>query len=128
MEFSSKKNALEEKCMEFAVEVVRLYKWINKAQKEYKLADQMMRAGTAVGANYGEAQFAESDLDYVHKLKIAMKECHEVIYWLELMVKAEIVPVERYVKLYDMANEIQVMMGAAVKTVMAKKKETSFVV
>lgn len=63
MEYS-KKNVLEQKCMDFSVEVVQLYKWINKNPKEYKLADQMMRAGTAVGASYGEAQYAESDSDY----------------------------------------------------------------
>lgn len=122
MEYS-KKNVLEQKCMDFAVEVVKLYKFINKTQKEYKLADQMMRAGTAIGASYGEAQFAESDSDYVHKLKVAMKECHEVIYWLELMVKAQIVPIERYCQLYDAANEIQVMMASAVKTVLRKGKK-----
>lgn len=122
MEYS-KKNVLEQKCMDFSVEVVKLYKWINKNQKEYKLADQMMRAGTAVGASYGEAQYAESDSDYIHKLKVATKECHEVIYWLEVMVRTEIISQEQYVPMYEAANEIQVMMGAAVRTVRAKKKE-----
>lgn len=78
MEYS-KKNVLEQKCMDFSVEVVKLYKWINKNQKEYKLADQMMRAGTAVGASYGEAQYAESRADFVRKIRISLKENHEVL-------------------------------------------------
>lgn len=122
MEYS-KKNVLEQKCMDFSVEVVKLYKWINKNQKEYKLADQMMRAGTAVGASYGEAQYAESDSDYVHKLKVAMKKCHEVIYWLELMQRTGIVTEEQYTRLFDDANEIQVMMGAAVRTCQNKRNK-----
>ena len=57
-----KKNIIEEKCMNFSVEVVNLMKQIQKVRHEYKMSDQMMRAGTAVGASYGEAQYAESDL------------------------------------------------------------------
>lgn len=86
-----KKNIIEEKCMNFSVEVVNLMKQILKVRHEYKMSDQMMRAGTAVGASYGEAQYAESDSDYVHKLKVTMKECHEVIYWIELMQRSGIV-------------------------------------
>lgn len=86
-----KKNIIEEKCMNFSVEVVNLMKQIQEVRHEYKMSDQMMRAGTAVGASYGEAQYAESDSDYVHKLKVAMKECHEVIYWIELMQRSGIV-------------------------------------
>lgn len=118
-----KKIIIEEKCMNFSVEVVNLMKQILKVRHEYKMSDQMMRAGTAVGASYGEAQYAESDSDYVHKLKVAMKECHDVIYWIELMQRSGIVTEEQYTRLYDDANEIQVMMGAAVRTVRGKKKE-----
>lgn len=118
-----KKNIIEEKCMNFSVEVVNLMKQILMVRHEYKMSDQMMRAGTAVGASYGEAQYAESDSDYVHKLKVAMKECHEVIYWIELMQRSGIVTEEQYTRLYDDANEIQVMMGAAVRTVRGKKKD-----
>ena len=109
--------------MNFSVEVVNLMKQILKVRHEYKMSDQMMRAGTAVGASYGEAQYAESDSDYVHKLKVAMKECHEVIYWIELMQRSGIVTEELYTRLYDDANEIQVMMGAVVRTVRGKKKD-----
>jgi len=80
-----KKNLIEDKCMQFSVEVVNVMKQLQQEQREYKMSDQMMRAGTAVGANYGESMFAESDFDFVHKIRIALKESHEFLYWLDLL-------------------------------------------
>lgn len=52
--------------------------------KRFKMADQLFRSGTSIGANIREAQNAESRFDFVHKFKIAAKECDETSYWLEL--------------------------------------------
>ena len=54
-------------------------------KREYILSKQLLRSGTAIGALYKEAQFAESRADFIHKLSIAQKECNETIYWLELL-------------------------------------------
>ncbi len=56
---------------------------------EYNNSDQIQRSGTSIGANYSEACDAESNLDFIHKLQIAQKECNETLYWLELLKEAE---------------------------------------
>ena len=60
--------------------------------KRFKLADQIFRSGTGIGANVREAQNAESMSDFIHKMKIAAKECDETDYWLELCDKSGIYP------------------------------------
>jgi len=54
-----------------------------------RIGDQLLRSGTAVGANYEEARAAESGSDFVHKLQLALKELRESYYWLSLLAKAE---------------------------------------
>ena len=56
------------------------------------MADQIFRAGTSIGANVHEAQNAESKADFIHKFKIAMKECEETNYWLNLCLSSKHLP------------------------------------
>ena len=69
----------------FAVRIVRLYGHLTQKRKEYVLSKQLLRSGTAIGALYREAEYAESKADFIHKLGIAQKECNETLYWLELL-------------------------------------------
>lgn len=75
--------------MAFAIRMVKLKNYLNEQKHEYNIADQVMRSGTAIGANHREAIAAESEVDFVHKLAIAQKECNETLYWLELLKEAE---------------------------------------
>ncbi len=84
-----KENQLLDNSFLFAVRVVKLYKNLIDANKEYVISKQLLRSGTAVGALIREAQNAESKLDFIHKLAIAQKECDETIYWLELLHATE---------------------------------------
>lgn len=115
-----KKNIIEEKCMNFSVEVVNLMKQIQKVRHEYKMSDQMMRAGTAVGANYGETMFAESDTDFVHKIRVALKENHEFLYWLELLYKTEYIDKIAFDSLNDKAVELRKILTSSVNTVLRR--------
>ena len=72
-----KPNALKDKSLDFAIQIVNTCRKIQNNQKEYILTKQLIRSGTAVGALYHEAQHAESKLDFIHKLAIAQKECNE---------------------------------------------------
>lgn len=56
---------------------------------EYIISRQLLKSGTSIGANVREANFAESRIDFVHKLKIAQKECNETIYWLDIIKDSE---------------------------------------
>ncbi len=78
-------NAVKEKSFAFAVRIVDLYRLLCAEKKEFALSRQLLRSGTAVGALVREAEQAESKLDFVHKMAIALKEANETEYWLELL-------------------------------------------
>ncbi len=78
-------SLIKNKSFSFAIRVVNLYKILSLERKEFVLSKQFLRSGTSVGANVREALNAESQVDFVHKLAIAQKECDETIYWLELL-------------------------------------------
>lgn len=78
-------NVVKNKSFDFAVRIVKLYKYLLEEKKEYVISKQLLRSGTSVGANVREAEHAESKNDFIHKLAIAQKEINETIYWLELL-------------------------------------------
>ncbi|MBQ3870590.1 MAG: four helix bundle protein [Clostridia bacterium] len=81
-------NKLLELSFEFAVTVVNLADSINIPKSSYMI-DQFARAGTSVGANIHEAQYAHSKADFIAKLEIALKEANETSYWLKLMYETK---------------------------------------
>ena len=80
-----KDGAVQTKSFAFAVRIVNLYKYLTAEKKEYVLAKQVLRSGTAIGALVREAEQAESKPDFIHKMAIALKEANETAYWLELL-------------------------------------------
>ena len=66
--------------MDFAVRCVNLYKYLSAEKQEYVLSKQMLRSGTSIGANVSESRNAQSELDYISKLSIALKEADETHY------------------------------------------------
>ena len=81
---SSKQNPLKEKSYDFSLQIIFLTKKMYE-NKEYVLAKQLLRSGTAIGALVEEANQAESKADFIHKLSIANKEASETHYWLRLL-------------------------------------------
>ena len=82
-------NIIREKSYNFALRIVKLYKYIIYQQKEYVLSKQILRSGTSIGAMVEEALNAESKADFIHKLSIANKEANETYYWLRLLKDSE---------------------------------------
>ena len=80
-------NKLADMSTEFAVKILNLTDGI---KGHYSLSNQLERSGTSIGANIREAKYAHSKADFISKLQIALKECYETEYWLELMQKSEI--------------------------------------
>ncbi len=78
-----KENPIIQKTLEFAIQIVT-YSEEPESRKRYVLAKQTLRSGTSIGANVKEAQNAESKADFIHKMKIAVKEADETEYWLSL--------------------------------------------
>ena len=74
-------NVIVEKSLAFAVDIV-IFCELLEAQKKFVVAKQLLRSGTSIGANVFESQHAESKADFIHKMKIAIKESNETLYWL----------------------------------------------
>ena len=75
--------------MDFAVSIINLVKQL-KEKRESIISNQIGRNGTAIGANIREANYAHGKPDFIAKLQIALKECYETEYWIELFVKSDI--------------------------------------
>lgn len=76
----------------FALRIIRLVEALPPGKTGQALGAQLIRSGTSVGANYRAACRAKSKADFVNKLKIVEEECDESLYWMELLVAAELIP------------------------------------
>ena len=77
------------KATDFAVEIVELCKMIKSEKRESVLTNQLIRSGTSIGANIREAFYGHGKNDFIAKLQIALKECSESEYWIELLIESE---------------------------------------
>lgn len=91
LEGGVREDALKAKSMAFAVRIVKLAKWLREERKEFSLADQMLRSGTSIGGNVSEAHYASAKRDFLNKCRIALKECAETLFWLELFANSGLV-------------------------------------
>ena len=111
-----KENIIREKCMNFAIRIVNLYRELVKQNKEYVLSKQVLRAGTSIGANIAESQHSISRKEFLAKIYIAFKECAETKYWLELLYKTEYIDLKNYSSIGEDCNEIYRILAAITKT------------
>jgi len=88
---NDKDNLILKLTFEFAINVINYCNELEERRK-WALSNQLFRSGTSIGANIKEAQNAESKADFIHKFKIAAKECDETIYWLELIKYSKDLP------------------------------------
>lgn len=113
-------SILRIKSKTFAKEIVFLCRDLKKKGVEPPLVNQLLRCGTSVGANICEAQFAQGKKDFISKLEIALKECNESDYWLELLSETNSLSEEDYKKYSFMAVELRRMIISSVKTIKSK--------
>ncbi len=83
---------IEERMVKFAVRMIKLCERLPKTQTGRHISDQLLRSGTSPAANYAEARRAESTRDFVHKLKICLKEINEARVWLSIVSQSEMLP------------------------------------
>ena len=91
MEKELSKNLIASLSFEFALEIIEYCELLEEKRK-YVISNQLLKSGTSIGANVKEAQNAESKADFIHKLKIALKEAEETEYWLQLCLNAKQYP------------------------------------
>lgn len=111
-----KKNVLENKSLLFALRIINAYKYITQDKQEYILSKQLLRSGTSVGAMIKEAEFAESKMDFIHKLNVTLKEANETRYWLMLLKGAEYISVSAYESIEEDCNELIRLLVSIIKT------------
>jgi four helix bundle protein len=116
----AKYNVLQEKSFEFAIRIVRLYKFLCEEKKEFVLSKQVLRSGTSIGANIEECIGAQSDKDFLSKLNIAYKETRETIYWLKLLLATDFINKEQSDSLLQDAEELCKILAKIILTMKQK--------
>ena len=111
-----KENFLIELSKQFAVDTVNLCTEIKEHRKSNVLLNQLLRSSTSIGANIHEANYASSKADFINKFQIALKECYETEYWLELFVKSDILNRESAIELYNQCGTIRRVLISSINT------------
>ena len=118
-------NEIRLKSTAFAKRVVSAYQYLCQEKKEFVLSKQLLRCGTSIGANVTEAQYGSSRKDFLNKLYIALKECAETLYWLELLVSAGYLTDTEYQSLYSDCEDLRKILSSITKSVRDHMEENS---
>jgi len=113
---TEKQGILNKRTYLFAIEIVKLCKFLNSNQKEYTITKQLIRSGTAIGAIIREAEYASSKTDFIYKLSLSLKEANETVFWLMLLVDTQYISNQIFNKLEKECNELISMLIASIKT------------
>ena len=111
-------SKLRELSTDFAVKVIKLCETI---KGHYSLVNQLERSATSIGANIREANYAHGEPDFIAKLQIALKECYETEYWLELFVKSDILNRETVAELCNQCGTVRRILIASINTAKGNK-------
>ena len=110
-----KENIVKNKSMEFAIRIIKLNKFlVNKW--EFVISKQILKSWTSIWANIAESEYAESKVDFIHKLSISQKEANETLYWLELLQKTNYLPNKLFESLKNDLTEIQKLLTSIIKS------------
>ncbi len=109
-------NVIKEKSRNFAIRIIRLYKYLCEEKKEYVLSKQLLRSGTSIGANVNEALCGISKKDFLAKMYIAYKEAAESMYWLDLLVATEYINEAAYKSISKDGEELKKLLSSITKT------------
>lgn len=116
---------IESRLIDFAVSVIRVVETLPVSLAGRHLGGQLIRSGTSPAANYGEAQAAESRPDFIHKMKISLKELRESKIWLEMAVRAKMLEAEAAVPLLDENEQLISIFVVSIKTARQNHKKPS---
>ena len=113
-------SILRERSKAFAKEIVFLCRRLKQNNVEAALINQLLRSGTSVGANVHEAQYAQGTKDFISKFEIALKECNESEYWLELLFEVGTLSKADFDSFQKDCVELRRMLVSSVTTVKPK--------
>ena len=118
------RNEIVIRSKEFAVRIIKLARFLEK-QKDFALANQIIRSGTSIGANVHEAQSSDTKKDFAYKMNIALKEARETEYWIDILIESEIVTKSRLSEMKSEVEELIKMLISIIKTTRNNLKEKS---
>ncbi len=118
----AKGDDIEERLIDFAVRIVKLSNYLPKTQVANHVSGQLLRSGTAPAAHYAEARGAESKKDFVHKLKICLKELNESRVWLKIIARSEIESASKLQNITKECDELCRIINASIRTTINRGK------
>ena len=113
-------SALRTKSKEYAKNIIFLCRELKAKHTEATLVNQLIRCGSSIGANIHEARYAQGTKDFISKLEIALKECNESAYWLELLYETGSVSKESFDLYQNKCVELRRMLVSSVTTLKNK--------
>lgn len=105
---------IRERTFQFALQTFRICEQINEVEKQFIITKQLARSASSVGANVREARNAESKNDFIHKLSIALKECDESIYWMELLIELSKSKKEELIELRKESDQVMRILSSII--------------
>jgi len=112
----AKGDDIQERLIRFAARIIHLCNALPRDPAGKHVAGQLLRSGTAAAPNHAEARGAESPADFVHKLKIAVKELNETEVWLRIVVASNMQSESKVKDLLDECNQLQRILSTSIKT------------
>ena len=114
-------NVIVDKSYKFGLRSVKLYMYLRKNKVERELLIQFFKSGTSIGANVEEAEGAQSNSDFIHKMGIAYKESREAHYWLRLLRDSGLLEMKLANSFLKDSDELKRILASILKTTKAKK-------
>ncbi len=105
-----------EKAKDFAVDIINLCKSIKETKRESVMTNQLLRSGASIGANIHESKYGHGTADFIAKMQIALKECYESEYWLELLNRTNYISDDEYKILKNNCGQIRRMLISSINT------------
>ena len=100
----------------FALRIIRLYKFLKEDKLAFVLSKQVLKSGTSIGANIRESVNAQSRMDFINKLNIALKEANETEYWLELLHESDVIDDKQFESIYNDCGKLAATLTKIIKT------------
>ena len=110
---------------QFALSIIKLYKFLTEEKHEYIMSKQIYRSGTSIGANFAESKFASSRADYLNKMRIALKEANETLYWLEVLRESDYIKSKEFDSL---SNDLKTIIGTTVNIINKVKENNKIII
>jgi len=120
MKLSMEKVEITERCVEYSLRIIKLYRELEKDSVGRIIGKQLLRSGTSIGANVHEAQGAQSKADFISKMSVAHKESYESSYWIRIIRESGIIPGNRLNDLCEETGQIIRILSAIL--ISSKKK------